>query len=53
MVEPPLKPPPEPEPENPVPPADLAAHEQWLAKMRELGGRTLDALLEELKKSKD
>lgn len=47
MVEAPLKPPAEPEPDNPEPPADLAAHEQWLAKMRELGRRTLDALLEE------
>jgi hypothetical protein len=55
MVEVALKRPPEPEPDNPEPPADLAAHEQWLAKMRELGRRTLDALLEEeeLKKPKD
>ena len=48
-VEAPLKPPPEPEPDNPEPPADLA-HEQWLGRMREFGRRTLGALLEELEK---
>ena len=52
MVEVALKRPPEPEPDNPEPPADLAAHEQWLARMREFGRRTLGTLLEELKNSK-
>jgi hypothetical protein len=43
MVEVALKRPPEPEPDDPEPPADLAADEQW---------RTLGTLLEELKNSK-
>ena len=52
MVEVALKRPPEPEPDDPEPPADLAADEQWLARMREFGRRTLGTLLEELKNSK-
>ncbi len=47
-----LKRPPKPEPDNREPPADLAAHEQWLARMREFGQRTLDTLLEEQKQPK-
>jgi hypothetical protein len=40
------------EPENVEPPADLDAHEAWLIKMRELGQRFLNVLVEKLENAK-